>query len=211
MRHQQVWTVWTIHPQVNLWEHLQNSSLNQAYLNSDALSRFPEIELYEAVQAWLRHDRRRWRHTDTIVQSIRFCLMTPANIFEKVSADADRGRPRVLQSGVVAGVLPLSSSSSTGEDVRVLPLLPTAEAGGGPGAQLLPWCQPATSGGDALQPHPLRPPADRRLQGDDRPQYGQQQDFAAATPKGVCPSFCGLEGHVWVEVLPLVMQRNCDP
>ncbi|XP_030612206.1 kelch-like protein 15 isoform X1 [Archocentrus centrarchus] len=56
----------------------------QAYLNSDALSRFPEIELYEAVQAWLRHDRRRWRHTDTIVQSIRFCLMTPANIFEKV-------------------------------------------------------------------------------------------------------------------------------
>ncbi|KAI3355517.1 hypothetical protein L3Q82_018347, partial [Scortum barcoo] len=28
--------------------------------------------------------RRRWRHTDTIVQSIRFCLMTPANIFEKV-------------------------------------------------------------------------------------------------------------------------------
>lgn len=62
--------------------------LNQAYLNSDALSRFPEIELYEAVQAWLRHDRRRWRHTDTIVQSIRFCLMTPANIFEKVSAAA---------------------------------------------------------------------------------------------------------------------------
>lgn len=58
----------------------------QAYLNSDALSRFPEIELYEAVQAWLRHDRRRWRHTDTIVQSIRFCLMTPANIFEKVSS-----------------------------------------------------------------------------------------------------------------------------
>lgn len=61
-------------------------SVIQAYLNSDALSRFPEIELYEAVQAWLRHDRRRWRHTDTIVQSIRFCLMTPANIFEKVSA-----------------------------------------------------------------------------------------------------------------------------
>lgn len=58
----------------------------QAYLNSDALSRFPEIELYESVQAWLRHDRRRWRHTDTIVQSIRFCLMTPANIFEKVSS-----------------------------------------------------------------------------------------------------------------------------
>lgn len=60
--------------------------LDQAYLNSDALSRFPEIELYEAVQAWLRHDRRRWRHTDTIVQSIRFCLMTPANIFEKVTS-----------------------------------------------------------------------------------------------------------------------------
>lgn len=57
----------------------------QAYLNSDALSRFPEIELYEAVQTWLRHDRRRWRHTDTIVQSLRFCLMTPANIFEKVA------------------------------------------------------------------------------------------------------------------------------
>uniref|UniRef100_A0A3Q2Z1I7 Kelch-like protein 15 n=1 Tax=Hippocampus comes TaxID=109280 RepID=A0A3Q2Z1I7_HIPCM len=56
----------------------------QAYLNSDALSRYPEIELYEAVQSWLRHDRRRWRHTDTIVQSVRFCLMTPANIFEKV-------------------------------------------------------------------------------------------------------------------------------
>lgn len=64
----------------------------QAYLNSDALSRFPEIELYEAVQTWLRHDRRRWRHTDTIVQSIRFCLMTPANIFEKV------GSSRCLQS-----------------------------------------------------------------------------------------------------------------
>lgn len=58
----------------------------QAYLNSDALSRFPEIELYEAVQAWLRHDRRRWRHTDTIVQSVRFCLMSPADIFEKVSS-----------------------------------------------------------------------------------------------------------------------------
>ena len=54
--------------------------LNQAYLESDALSRFPEIELYEAVQSWLRHDRRRWRHTDTIIQSVRFCLMTPANI-----------------------------------------------------------------------------------------------------------------------------------
>uniref|UniRef100_A0A8C1XTK5 Kelch-like protein 15 n=1 Tax=Cyprinus carpio TaxID=7962 RepID=A0A8C1XTK5_CYPCA len=55
-----------------------------AYLNSDQLSRFPEIELYEAVQAWLRHDRRRWRHTDAVVQNLRFCLMTPANIFEKV-------------------------------------------------------------------------------------------------------------------------------
>ncbi|XP_061522675.1 kelch-like protein 15 isoform X2 [Phyllopteryx taeniolatus] len=56
----------------------------QAYLNSDALSRYPEIELYEAVQAWLRHDRRRWRHTDAVVRSVRFCLMTSANIFEKV-------------------------------------------------------------------------------------------------------------------------------
>ncbi|KAK7118263.1 hypothetical protein R3I94_021932 [Phoxinus phoxinus] len=55
-----------------------------AYLDSDQLSRFPEIELYEAVQAWLRHDRRRWRHTDAVVQNLRFCLMTPANIFEKV-------------------------------------------------------------------------------------------------------------------------------
>uniref|UniRef100_A0A8C7WDR0 Kelch-like protein 15 n=1 Tax=Oncorhynchus mykiss TaxID=8022 RepID=A0A8C7WDR0_ONCMY len=56
----------------------------QAYLDSDALSRFPEIELYESVQAWLRHDRRRWRHTDAVVQSLRFCLMTAANVFEKV-------------------------------------------------------------------------------------------------------------------------------
>ncbi|KAL4657388.1 kelch-like protein 15 [Arapaima gigas] len=55
-----------------------------AYLDSDRLSRFPEIELYEAVQAWLRHDRRRWRHADTVVQNVRFCLMTPASIFEKV-------------------------------------------------------------------------------------------------------------------------------
>ncbi|KAL4624711.1 kelch-like protein 15 isoform X1 [Arapaima gigas] len=54
------------------------------YLDSDRLSRFPEIELYEAVQAWLRHDRRRWRHADTVVQNVRFCLMTPAHIFEKV-------------------------------------------------------------------------------------------------------------------------------
>ncbi|XP_028813191.1 kelch-like protein 15 [Denticeps clupeoides] len=55
-----------------------------AYLDSDQLSRFPEIELYEAVQSWLRHDRRRWRHTDAVVQNLRFCLMTPANVFEKV-------------------------------------------------------------------------------------------------------------------------------
>ncbi|XP_072850385.2 kelch-like protein 15 isoform X2 [Pogona vitticeps] len=54
------------------------------YLDNDHLSRFPEIELYEAVQAWLRHDRRRWRHTDTIIQNIRFCLMTPSSVFEKV-------------------------------------------------------------------------------------------------------------------------------
>ncbi|XP_057679849.1 kelch-like protein 15 isoform X2 [Corythoichthys intestinalis] len=56
----------------------------QAYLNSDALSRYPEIELYEAAQSWLRHDRRRWRHADAVVRSVRFCLMTPADIFEKV-------------------------------------------------------------------------------------------------------------------------------
>ncbi|KAK6486150.1 kelch-like protein 15 isoform X1 [Huso huso] len=55
-----------------------------AYLDNDQLSRFPEIELYEAVQAWLRHDRRRWRHTDSIIQNVRFCLMTPSNVFEKV-------------------------------------------------------------------------------------------------------------------------------
>ncbi|XP_075581397.1 LOW QUALITY PROTEIN: kelch-like protein 15 [Pelecanus crispus] len=55
-------------------------------LDNDRLSRFPEIELYEAVQAWLRHDRRRWRHTDTIVQNIRFCLMTPSSVLEKVKA-----------------------------------------------------------------------------------------------------------------------------
>ncbi|KAG9351389.1 hypothetical protein JZ751_022638 [Albula glossodonta] len=54
------------------------------YLDSDQLSRFPEIELYEAVQAWLRHDRRRWRHTDAVIQNVRFCLMTPSNVFEKV-------------------------------------------------------------------------------------------------------------------------------
>ncbi|XP_034289068.1 kelch-like protein 15 isoform X3 [Pantherophis guttatus] len=54
------------------------------YLDNDHLSRFPEIELYEAVQTWLRHDRRRWRHTDTIIQNIRFCLMTPSSVFEKV-------------------------------------------------------------------------------------------------------------------------------
>ncbi|KAK7881535.1 hypothetical protein WMY93_029944 [Mugilogobius chulae] len=73
-------------PLMNRPDFLSYLSLErlQAYLNSDALSRFPEIELYEAVQSWLRHDRRRWRHTDTIVQSLRFCLMSPANIFEKV-------------------------------------------------------------------------------------------------------------------------------
>lgn len=80
--------------------------LLQAYLNSDALSRFPEIELYEAVQAWLRHDRRRWRHTDTIVQSVRFCLMSPADIFEKVGSYLlSLSRPRPLT--------PLSDSSSS--------------------------------------------------------------------------------------------------
>lgn len=57
-----------------------------SYLDNDHLSRFPEIELYEAVQSWLRHDRRRWRHTDTIIQNIRFCLMTPSSVFEKVGA-----------------------------------------------------------------------------------------------------------------------------
>ncbi|KAJ1117040.1 hypothetical protein NDU88_005240 [Pleurodeles waltl] len=57
-----------------------------SYLENDLLSRFPEIELYESVQAWLRHDRRRWRHTDTIIQNIRFCLMTPSSVFEKVGA-----------------------------------------------------------------------------------------------------------------------------
>uniref|UniRef100_A0A8C5WLH2 MICOS complex subunit n=1 Tax=Leptobrachium leishanense TaxID=445787 RepID=A0A8C5WLH2_9ANUR len=56
----------------------------KSYLDSDRLSRFPEIELYEAVQAWLRHDRRRWRHTDSIIQNIRFCLMTPSSVYEKV-------------------------------------------------------------------------------------------------------------------------------
>lgn len=56
----------------------------KSYLDNDRLSRFPEIELYEAVQAWLRHDRRRWRHTDSIIQNIRFCLMTPSHVCEKV-------------------------------------------------------------------------------------------------------------------------------
>lgn len=55
-----------------------------ACLASERLSRFPEIELYEAVQAWLRHDRRRWRHTDAVVQNLRFGLMTPTQVFEKV-------------------------------------------------------------------------------------------------------------------------------
>ncbi|MBN3321712.1 KLH15 protein, partial [Atractosteus spatula] len=58
------------------------------YLDSDRLSRFPEIELYEAVQAWLRHDRRRWRHTDSVIQNVRFCLMTPSHVFEKASTHA---------------------------------------------------------------------------------------------------------------------------
>ncbi|XP_058232379.1 kelch-like protein 15 isoform X1 [Hemibagrus wyckioides] len=53
-------------------------------LSSERLCRFPEIELYEAVQAWLRHDRRRWRHTDAVVQNLRFGLMTPTQVFEKV-------------------------------------------------------------------------------------------------------------------------------
>lgn len=54
-------------------------------LSSERLCRFPEIELYEAVQSWLRHDRRRWRHTDAVVQNLRFGLMTPTQVFEKVS------------------------------------------------------------------------------------------------------------------------------
>lgn len=157
----------------------------QAYLNSDALSRYPEIELYEAVQAWLRHDRRRWRHTDTIVQSIRFCLMTPADIFEKVS-DTPRSA-----AGLIGGVhaeVPVSS----GENVGVLPVLQAAEAGSGPGARIFPRRQPAAAVGDALQPHSLRPAADRRVQGDDRPQHGEQQDPAAAAAKGDAPP------SVWV-------------
>ncbi|XP_007899347.1 kelch-like protein 15 [Callorhinchus milii] len=53
-------------------------------LENDQLSRFPEIELFEAAQAWLRHDRSRWRHTDAIVQNVRFCLMNTTNVLEKV-------------------------------------------------------------------------------------------------------------------------------
>lgn len=83
----------------------------QAYLNSDALSRYPEIELYEAVQAWLRHDRRRWRHTDTIVQSIRFCLMTPADIFEKVSAAPGSGGGGSSEASVLRFLSPQVKTS----------------------------------------------------------------------------------------------------
>uniref|UniRef100_A0A8C5LH40 BTB domain-containing protein n=1 Tax=Jaculus jaculus TaxID=51337 RepID=A0A8C5LH40_JACJA len=57
-----------------------------SYLDNDHLSRFPEIELYEAVQSWLRHDRRRWRHTDTTIRNIRFCLMTPSKILNRVTS-----------------------------------------------------------------------------------------------------------------------------
>ncbi|XP_028289813.1 kelch-like protein 15 [Gouania willdenowi] len=73
-------------PLMNRTDFLSHLSLErlQSFLSSDALSRFPEVDLYESVQSWLRHDRRRWRHTDAIVQSLRFCLMTPADIFEKV-------------------------------------------------------------------------------------------------------------------------------
>ncbi|XP_056673428.1 kelch-like protein 15 [Monodelphis domestica] len=59
-------------------------SFKKSYLDNDCLSRFPEIELYEAIQSWLQHDRRCWRHTDTIIQNISFCLMTPSSVFEKV-------------------------------------------------------------------------------------------------------------------------------
>lgn len=55
-----------------------------SYLDNDHVSKFPEIELYEAVQPWLQHDRGHWKHTDTIIQNIRFCLMTPSSVFEKV-------------------------------------------------------------------------------------------------------------------------------
>uniref|UniRef100_A0A8C3B361 Kelch-like protein 15 n=2 Tax=Cyclopterus lumpus TaxID=8103 RepID=A0A8C3B361_CYCLU len=107
----------------------------QAYLNSDALSRFPEIELYEAVQSWLRHDRRRWRHTDTIVQSIRFCLMTPANIFEKVGAAFYFSLTYLTPEIIVVVLIFFYVLLAAGEDVGVLPLLQTAAAGGGPGVR----------------------------------------------------------------------------
>ncbi|XP_072544826.1 kelch-like protein 15 isoform X2 [Salminus brasiliensis] len=71
-----------------------------AYLDSDQLSRFPEIELYEAVQAWLRHDRRRWRHTDAVVQNLRFCLMTPTQVFEKVKTSEFYRYSRQLRQDV---------------------------------------------------------------------------------------------------------------
>lgn len=56
-----------------------------SYLDND-LSRFPETELCEAVESWLRHDRSRWRRTDIITKNIRFCFMTPSGVFEKVGA-----------------------------------------------------------------------------------------------------------------------------
>ncbi|XP_077480634.1 kelch-like protein 15 isoform X2 [Stigmatopora argus] len=76
----------------------------QAYLNSDALSRYPEIELYEAAQSWLRHDRRRWRHADAVVRSVRFCLMTPADIFEKVKTSEFYRYSRQLRQEVERAV-----------------------------------------------------------------------------------------------------------
>uniref|UniRef100_A0A3B3ZJM8 Kelch-like protein 15 n=1 Tax=Periophthalmus magnuspinnatus TaxID=409849 RepID=A0A3B3ZJM8_9GOBI len=93
-------------PLMNRPDFLSYLSLErlQAYLSSDALSRFPEIELYEAVQSWLRHDRRRWRHTDTIVQSLRFCLMSPANIFEKVKTSEFYRYSRQLRQEVEAAL-----------------------------------------------------------------------------------------------------------
>ena len=82
----------------------------QAYLDSDALSRFPEIELYESVQAWLRHDRRRWRHTDAVVQSLRFCLMTAANVFEKVRHTQDESHGSHV-CNLLSMTSPLTNSS----------------------------------------------------------------------------------------------------
>ncbi|XP_010888368.1 kelch-like protein 15 isoform X1 [Esox lucius] len=90
----------------------------QVYLDSDALSRFPEIELYESVQAWLRHDRRRWRHTDSVVQSLRFCLMTPANVFEKVKTSEFYRYSRQLRQEV-------DQALSYFQDVNDQPLVDT--------------------------------------------------------------------------------------